>query len=208
MSRNKGNQGNPYTLCYEAQLSRLPSCIHSHKKKNRHLKKAPCKVHCRTIFFKNLQQLKHDTYKKKERISKGMCYHCAGLAASNSCIHNGRREPAQTGQQTKALNSITLRTTGPWQLLGQRNAIVTGKKSILHLHQKLQYKALSTWCRDLLTTLEQTWACTAKAACPCHHRSWPKELQNHHSDQLRLKELTKGFKKRQYNKVWRNTSQN
>lgn len=207
MLRNKGSQG--IHIYYAIRHScRSPSYIQRKKRKEIALwKKQPCKVHCRTMFLKPAATEAWYVQKWK-RVSKGMCYHCVSLVTSNSCIHNGHWEPVQTGQQTKALNSTTSRTTGPWQLLWPKKAIVTEKKSILHSHQKLHYKAFSTWCNDLLTAVEQTWTCTAKAACPRHRRPWPKKLQNHHGDQLRLKELTKGFKKRQYNKLWRNTSQN
>lgn len=192
-------------------LGLLPTYTQSHrtekKKEIAIWKKQPCKYTAEQ-FFKNCSHWSMTCTIQKKRISKGMHYHCVSLMAYNSCIHNGYWKPVQTEQQTKALSFITSRTTGPWQLLWQKNVTVTGKKNILSSHQKLQYKVLSTLCNYLLTTVEQIWACTAKAACPCQQSLHPKKLQNHHSEKLRLKEPTKGLWKKQCNKGWRNTIQN
>lgn len=48
-----------------------------------------------------------------------------------------------------------------------KNVTVKGKKKISSAHQNLQFKALSMLCNNLLTTGEQTQACTTNAARPC-----------------------------------------
>lgn len=142
---------------------------------------------------------------QKERISKGMHYHHASLMTYNSCIHNGYWKPIQTEQQTKALSFITSRTTGPWQFLWAKMSQSQGRLN-LKFTQKVIVWGVSHIMKLFAHYAEQIWACTAKAACPWQHSLHLKKLQNHHSEKLRLKELTRGFRRKQYNKAQRNTT--
>lgn len=102
---------------------------------------------------------------QKERISKGMYYHrCASLMAYNFLYPQWILEACSDRAAKQSTKLHHFRDHWSLTTFVTKNVTVLGKKKILNSHKKLQYKALSILCNYLFTSVEQIWACTAKAA--------------------------------------------
>lgn len=117
-----------------------------------------------------------------------MGYSCTG----HSCSHSGYWEPIQRVNQSTKLHH-TSRTTGPWQILGQKMSQSKERRKF-QVHTKT-YSLRHFPCQAIIFwLLRSKYRLVPQQQLVRVNSSWLKELQSLHSEKLGLKELATSFR--------------